>query len=242
MPKEFPDGHVVSIHRHLRVQLIYAVAGLIELRAGNALWLLPPQRAVWMPSGVAHQMRARGAVSLRTLYIQPDACPADFPCTVRAVNVSALLRELILRAADLAIDTPESPRESRLMAVLLDEIEWSPEQALHLPSGKDRRLTRICDAILADPSDPRTLAEWAHTVGASSRTLARLFSTDLGTPFLQWRQQARLLQALPRLAGGESVTRVAADLGYETSGAFSAMFRRYIGTTPSHYAKMSDSA
>ncbi|MDF3831369.1 helix-turn-helix transcriptional regulator [Cupriavidus basilensis] len=242
MPKEFPDGFVVAAHRHERAQLIYAVAGVIEVTAGHALWLLPTQRALWMPPGLEHGMRARGAVSLRTLYIRPETCPAATPAQPRLVNVSPLLRELVLRAASLPLDHAPGGREDRLMRVLLDELEWSPEQALPLPASQDRRLARICDALRDNPADPRTLAEWALEAGASSRTLARLFQAHTGVSFVHWRQQARLLYALPRLAAGEPVATIAAALGYDTPGAFAAMFRRYTGTTPSQYFRMSDPA
>ncbi|UNK00917.1 AraC family transcriptional regulator [Ralstonia insidiosa] len=111
-----------------------------------------------------------------------------------------------------------------------------------LPSGSDRRLTRICDAILATPSDPRTLEDWAAEAGASSRTLSRLFVAQTGLSFVHWRQQARICAALPLLAAGVPVTAVSAELGYETVGAFSTLFRRFIGVPPSAYAMLSDSA
>ncbi|MGO4810273.1 helix-turn-helix domain-containing protein [Cupriavidus sp. 2MCAB6] len=242
MPKEFPDGVVVAAHRHERAQLIYAVAGVVEVTAGQSLWLVPPQRALWMPAGVQHGMRARGMVSLRTLYIRPEACPAATPALPQLVNVSPLLRELMLRAAALPLGPAGTAREDRLLGVLLDELAWSPEQPLCLPASQDRRLARICGALRENPADARTLAEWAREVGASSRTLARLFVAGTGISFVHWRQQARLLYALPRLAAGEPVATIAADLGYDTAGAFATMFRRYTGTTPSQYARMSDPA
>lgn len=114
--------------------------------------------------------------------------------------------------------------------------------ALALPDPADRRLGRICQALLEDPADPRGLEEWARCVGASSRTLARLFLSELGVTFVHWRHQVRLAAALPRLAAGEAVARIAVDLGYQTPSAFSAMFRRLTGSTPSRYFALSDSA
>lgn len=156
--------------------------------------------------------------------------------------VSPLWRELIVRAAGLPLLYDERGREGRLMAVLLDELEWSREQPLALPDPADRRLGRICQALLENPVGPRGLEEWARYVGASSRTLARLFLSELGVTFVHWRHQVRLAAALPRLAAGEAVARIAVDLGYQTPSAFSAMFRRLTGSTPSRYFALSDSA
>ncbi len=106
MAKTFPAGFVVAEHRHERAQLIHALSGVIELHVGRTLWLVPPQRAVWMPAGMAHAMLARGEVRLHTVYVRPQSCPPEFPRVPRGVMVSPLLRELIVRAAGL----PDSPR------------------------------------------------------------------------------------------------------------------------------------
>lgn len=235
MPKEFPDGTQVDTHRHARAQLIFATQGVIEVTVGHALWLVPPQRALWMPPDMPHRMRARGHVALRSAYVRPDACPADFPATPRAVNVSPLLRELIVRAATIPLEYDAAGRDGLVITHLLAEIEWAPGHPLQLPTGNDRRLARICDAILAHPADARTLDQWALAVGASSRTLARLFIANTGVSFVQWRQLARIQHALPLLAEGKPIAVVSAELGYETAGAFTAMFQRLTGVTPSAY-------
>lgn len=165
MAKTFPAGFVVAEHRHERAQLIHALSGVIELHVGRTLWLVPPQRAVWMPAGMAHAMLARGEVRLHTVYARPQSCPPEFPRVPRGVMVSPLLRELIVRAAGLPLLYDERGREGRLMAVLLDELEWSREQPLALPDPADRRLGRICQALLENPADPRGLEEWARYVG-----------------------------------------------------------------------------
>jgi AraC-like DNA-binding protein/quercetin dioxygenase-like cupin family protein len=241
MAKEYPDGTTVDTHRHPRAQLIYATHGVVEVTVDHALWLVPPQRALWMPPDLPHRMRARGKVSLRSAYVSPDACPAGFPDAPRAVNVSPLLRELIVRAASIPLGADLTERDGLVITHLLAEIEWAPGHPLQLPCGGDRRLARICNAILASPGDTRTLDEWVREVGASSRTLARLFVVETGMSFIQWRQLARIQHALPLLASGMSVARVSSELGYETASAFAAMFRRVTGTTPSAYFRLSGS-
>lgn len=236
MAKDYPAGHAVARHTHLCGQLIYAVSGVMEIRADNGLWLVPPQRALWMPAGMPHSMLARRSpVALRTAYVRADRFPPAAPAHPGAVRVSSLLRELILRAATVAPDYAEDSREGRILGLMLEEIVWSSEQGLALPSGQDRRLATICESILATPQDRRTLEDWASQQGASARTLSRRFRAELGVPFQVWRQQARVMAALPRLAAGEPVTTVALEMGYDTPGAFSAMFKRLLGTSPSRY-------
>lgn len=242
MPKRFPNGFLVAPHAHARAQLIFATSGIVEVTANRSLWRIPPQRALWVPPGLPHAMRACGDVEMRTAYVSPQACGQGAPSVPRMVNVSPLLRELIVRVAALPVDHRPSGREALMIELMLAEIDWSPEQPLPLPSGADRRLARICDAILADPSDPRTLEDWAAEAGASSRTLSRLFVAETGLSFVHWRQQARISAALPLLAAGTPVTSVAAELGYETVGAFSTVFRRFMGVPPRAYPMLSDSA
>ncbi len=236
MAKDYPAAYAVSPHTHPCGQLIYAVSGVMEIRTDAGLWLVPPQRALWMPAGISHAMRTRGSpVALRTAYVRLDRCPADAPGQPGAVQVSSLLRELILRAATIPLDHAEDSREGRILGLILEEIAWSPEQGLHLPTGRDKRLAATCEAILANPQDNRTLDDWASQHGATARTLSRLFTAELGVPFQVWRQQARVMAALPRLAAGEPVTTVALEMGYDTPGAFSAMFKRLLGASPSRY-------
>jgi AraC-like DNA-binding protein len=235
MPKEYSPGFHVRPHFHRRSQLIYATAGVMEVTTTEGLWLLPPQRAVWMPAGLVHEMRARSAVSLRTLYIREAACPISFPQKPRSIRVSTLLRELILRIAGMSLARDPSEHERRILDLLFFEIVWEADGVLHLPMAKDKRLAIICRALIDNPGDGRDLEDWALLVGASSRTLARLYNREFGSTFLLWRKQVRALSAVPRLAAGEPVGVVAADLGYETPGAFAAMFRQVMGVRPSLY-------
>ncbi|WP_080741427.1 AraC family transcriptional regulator [Burkholderia aenigmatica] len=242
MPKAFPDGFVVAEHRHPRAQLVYTTTGIAEVVAGQSLWMIPPHRALWIPPDLPHAMRAHGPLEMRTAYVDPRAYRSATPDQPSLVNVSPLLRELIVRASSFPVEVNPDGRDDLVIQLMLAEIEWSPEQPLPLPSGQDRRLARVCDALLEHPADQRTLTEWADEVGASSRTLARLFTAETGLSFSQWRQQARISAARPLLASGCAVIAVAAELGYETTSAFSTVFRRFVGMTPSAYAKLSDSA
>jgi AraC-like DNA-binding protein/quercetin dioxygenase-like cupin family protein len=231
---DYPAGSRTGRHRHKRAQLVYAKAGTMTVSTPLGLWVVPPQRAVWIPAGIEHEVRMAGPVSMRTLYIRPAAAPS-LPTRCSAVNVTPLLRELILAAAALPTRPVSNGRAERIAALILDEICMLPVAPLHLPEPRDPRLRRIAAALMRDPADPRRLRDWSRTVGASSRTIARLFERETGMTFRQWQRQARLLSALPRLAEGEAVTTVALDLGYGTPSAFIEMFRRAMGTTPGRY-------
>ncbi|MGA7524617.1 MAG: AraC family transcriptional regulator [Acidobacteriaceae bacterium] len=121
------------------------------------------------------------------------------------------------------------------MALLLDEIDWRPARDMAMPRFHDARLIAIERALVDNPGDARTIDEWAAFAGASTRNLARLFEREAVMSFSRWREQFRALAAIPRLMNGESVTSLASEFGYETPGAFTAMFRRVLGMPPSQY-------
>lgn len=234
MAKDFADGFFIPPHAHKRSQIIYASSGVMRVQTPQGAWVVPPHRAVWVPAGVVHDVRMAGAVAMRTLYIVPDVV-RTLPDECCVVAVTPLLRELILRAVELPLLYDESGAEGRLMALILDELRVLPVLPLNLPMPTDPRLLRICRAILDGPGDTRTLGAWGRQVGASGRTLARGFVRETGMTFGRWRQQARLLEALTRLAHSQSVTTIALDLGYDSPSAFTSMFRRALGRTPSAY-------
>lgn len=233
--RECPADHVIDWHTHQRAQLLYAARGVMRVTTAAGVWVVPPQRAVWIPPGIEHHVKAQGTpLSLRSLYIdvsQKNGLPDD--CCV--VTVSPLLRELVLAAMDLPPAPPPDSAPARLITVLLDQIEVLPTASLHLPMIRDKRLRQLADKLLDDPSDSRTLAEWSSELGASERTLARVFVRETGLTFGHWRQQVRLLDALARLARGDSVTEVAYDLGYASQSAFISMFKKALGKTPKKY-------
>lgn len=234
MPKDFPSGHTIAPHRHARAQLIYAVSGVMRVTTAKGTWVVPPQRAVWMPAGMEHEIRMAGRVAMRTLYIDPKAAPPGFAdCTV--LEVSGLLRELILRAVEEPVDYDEAGMAGRVMALILDELGSATAVPLRIPMPRDTRLAALCRGLLEAPAAPDTLDDWAERVGASTRTLARLFQRETGMGFTAWRQQVRLAEAVSRLAQGEAIALVAESLGYASPSAFTAMFRRGLGASPTQY-------
>lgn len=204
------------------------------MKTQEGTWVIPPQRAVWVPGGMEHETQTIGAVEMRTVYISPYAARA-FSKHCCVVNISELLRALILRASVLPLTYKRQGRDARIMQMILDEIEASKTLPLHLPTPRHQRLAQLCSLIVEKPNLGLTLSDLAKKVGISKRTAERLFVRETGMTFNRWRQQARLLTALTELAAGHAVKQVAFKSGYTSQSAFSSMFKATFGTTPRHY-------
>ena len=228
---DYPDGHRLPRHTHRRAQLLYGATGVMQVSTADGNWVVPPQRAVWIPPGVAHEVLMLG-VSTRSLYIEPAAVTTmDARCQV--ISVSPLMRQLLMEAVELALDYDEAGRDGVLIDLLLHELLRSAHLPLHLPLPQDPRLLNLCQAFLKRPDAHVSPVQWAAQLPVSLRSFNRLFSRQTGLSFSQWRQQACVMSALSRLVVGDSVTRIALDLGYDSPAAFSTMFRRILGHAPS---------
>ena len=235
LSRDYPPGSVVDPHRHSRAQLLFATSGAMRVTTGGGAWIVPPLRAVWIPAGVEHGWLVTGLVRLRTLFIDPAAAPFMPAADCRVVEVSELLRALILAAMEIPADAPPAPRAGLIGALALDELARAPEAPLRLPMPQDPRLRRLCQSLLDHPARADTLESWADQAGASGKTIARLFLKETGLTFGAWRQQARLAEAVAQLALGRPISEVARAAGYDSASAFTAMFRRALGTSPRAY-------
>ncbi|WP_250061450.1 AraC family transcriptional regulator [Stenotrophomonas mori] len=233
--RAYAPGTLIPLHHHPdRHQLVYAESGVLVVRAGMGRWVVPSTRAIWIPAGIDHQVHCIGQVQMRSLYLAPTAMPQP-PAGASAVSVTPLLAALIRAAAGVVQPYREDSRDGRLMRLILDEIQALPALPLHLPEPADPRLRLIGRQLERHPDDPSTLRDWADRLRVDVKTIQRLCARELGMTFGQWRQQARLLRALERLAVGEKVIDVALALGYESPSAFSTMFKRRFGLTPSQF-------
>jgi AraC-like DNA-binding protein len=194
-------------------------------------WIVPPSRALWIPAHTVHEIQMFGTVEMRSLYIdQKTAAGMAESCVV--LNVTPLLRELVVRAVALPLRWDEAGDDALLMRLLLAEIRRLPACALDLPLPESADLSALCKRILGDLTTRRPCALDAGEMRTSARTLYRRFLRETGITFARWQQQARLLEAIRRLAEGVPVTTVAMDLGYDSPSAFSTMFRRSLGIAP----------
>ena len=234
LARDLPAEEGFDWHSHPRFQLVYAARGVMTVDTRDATWVVPPQRAVWMPPQVEHRITTKGVLELRSLYIQPRAA-ARMPRTCEVLEVTALLRELIVRATQLPMEYDLRGPAGRLVRLLLDELASLPRLPYHLPMPKTAPLATICRRLLDAPDDAATLEEVARDGALSGRTLARHFRRHTGMSFAEWRRRARLLRALGWIAEGRPMLEVAIELGYDSPSAFSAMFRRELGASPSSF-------
>jgi AraC-like DNA-binding protein len=234
LAKHYPNGYSISFHSHYSAQLEYASLGVMKVMTRKGIWCVPPQRAVFIPAHMEHQSSSSGGISLCNLLIQPDAAPG-LPEDCCVVTVPPLLRELMLHAVTLPRLYEDGSAEERIVDVILDMLQGLESAPLDLPIGSDARIRRVYEGLSENPDDNRSLESWGHMVGASGRTLARLFRSQTGLSFRQWRQQLRILEAIDRLGRGDSVTTIALDLGYESPSAFITMFKKALGKTPGQY-------
>lgn len=227
------DTQIVP-HQHAWTQLTYCASGLMQVTVTQSdlqtTFIVPPSRAVWIPPGVQHTVTVLEAAELRTVDLHADVSPAGWTAC-RVLVVSKLLRELI-HALEASLP---GPRDDALARLTLEEISHAATQDLGVPMPRDKRLRALCEALVRAPGERATLAEWAVDVGASERTVARLFRTELSTSFQQWRQQAVLAHALPMLARGVPISQVALASGYSSDSAFTAMFKAAMGQPPRHF-------
>jgi hypothetical protein len=227
----YPRGHHIRPHWHSRAQFLYAVEGTMRVRTPRRAWIVPPSRALWLPARTVHEIQMDGIVEMHSLYVNDDA-GAGMPDSCVVLSVTPLLRELAVRAVALPASYDEKGDDGLVMRLLVAEIRRLPHCALDLPLPESADLTSLCERILTDLSMRRPCDFDAGRMNTSTRTLYRRFLRETGITFARWKQQARLLESIRRLADGVPVTTVAMDLGYGSPSAFSTMFRRALGIAP----------
>lgn len=231
---DYEHGRLLEWHEHRRAQFLYAASGVMLVETREDAWTVPTDRAVLIPPRTRHQVRMLG-VSTRSLYIEPEAVPW-FPRRCEVVEVTPLLRELLLAAVAAPADDAPSGRDGAVVRLLLHEIADRAPVPLHVPMPTSAGLDGLCRAYLREPDASITNAAWAAGLHVSERDLSRRFRAETGTSPSAWRLRARLLAALPPLAAGVPVARVAVDLGYASPAAFTAAFSRTLGAPPSRFS------
>lgn len=235
---DHPNGLSVPNNDHEPVQFLYASRGVMTVNTSHGSWVVPESHAVWIPSNVRHKFEAREHLTLHSLLIKSEMVP-DQHEHCRVVVVLALLREAIIYAASFKKAYAPDSHEERLVTIILDLLQKLETVPFLLPAPQDQRLKTIASFLIEHPEDKTPLEAWAERVGATTRTLSRLFRKETGMTFKEWRRQAKIQEAIRLLAAGEQVSSIAFSLGYNSVSAFVAMFKKQLGYSPGRYLERS---
>lgn len=234
LARSYPRGLHIEPHSHDWGQVLYAMSGVMWLETPSEALLVPPNRAVWLPPQVPHGIRVVSELQMRNIYLRPGTADS-LGEQVQAFEVGGLLRELIVTLVQHERE-PDTDYYQALSQLAVLELQRARSLLLRvpLPEDSDRRLLNLCLTVMAEPSQEISFEQHAADAGASVRTLARLFQRSLGMGFADWRRQVQLATAAAALIDGRPVAGIAHALGY-TPSAFSDMFRRELGVSPTEY-------
>ncbi len=229
------EGSSTEWHHHHWGQFSYAIKGVLTVRTREGCYIAPPQFAIWIPEGIEHQVSSEDAAEMRSLYIESSALPEPSwqkPCVF---EITPLCKELIIRFCQQPVMYEAQTKQSRIVDVLLDELQSQKEANTRLPMPTDERMIAICHHLQQHPDSQNDIGQLGERVQLTGRSVSRLFKAQTGITFQQWRQHLRLLNALSRLEKGDSVMSVAVDCGYDSNSAFVAAFKKQFGCTPGRY-------
>ena len=218
---------------------MYAARGVLSVHTERGTSIVPANRVAWIPAGFTHYHRAHSDTDMRIVFLPPSLARLA-PGHPAVFMVSGLAREVLLTLTgpgnyDPAARNYDRAALARLRRVLVDELREAHEQPLQLPEPRDDRLQAIAQMLYEQPADNTSLAELGQAIGASGRTLSRLFHNELGMTFYEWRTQLRIYHALVLLADGHDTTHVAHACGWANPSSFIAAFTDIIGTTPGRH-------
>jgi AraC-like DNA-binding protein/quercetin dioxygenase-like cupin family protein len=238
---EYPAGFEVTEHAHGSDQLIYATRGVMEVRSGNGLWLIPPQFALWIPARTFHSIRMLAAVSMRTLYFRPNL-NAHSRQSCEVLSISPLLRELIVETVRVGRLRTRNRHECALRDLILLHLSQADATPTFIRLPEDARAAAAARAVIDNPARPWPLPALCVEAGASVRTMQRIFQKEVGIDFETWRRHVRLTKAVELLVSGRTVKEVSFAVGYRQPSAFVEAFRRTFGATPKAWAAGLDKA
>lgn len=229
-----PANATYPVMSHPWGEFVYSYSGITEVTAGEQHYLAPPHLGLWIPAGVEHTGFNHQEAVHCSVYIAQRLCAA-LPDQLCAVVVSPLVRALLDHLQDLPPEGEHSAARQRVLRVLVDQLASCPTMGSYVPTTEHAGLDAVLQTLRDHPADNRALSELASAHHLSERTLIRHCQRELGMPLTEWRQRLRLVAALPLLQAGRSVESVALELGYATSSAFIAMFKRLTGTSPKRF-------
>jgi len=223
-------------HYHVEGQLLFAIKGVMLVETEGNRWVIPPQRALWIPPRQVHSYTLLSQTELRTVYFSSSLIAECTNFTrrddVHVIMATALVKELI---AGLFSSEYKSPSQRKMALLLLEILSETAPLAAELPVPQDERLARAARLLLVSQRWDASLSELAEIATMSERTFTRLFTRDTGFSFRSWRQRARICASLDLLANGMPIKQVAWQLGFSCPAAFTAAFRAILNITPREF-------
>ena len=217
--------------------MVHAISGVLTVAVEGRSFVISPEQAVWLPTGLRHRVGSLLGAEFRSLWIGDEA-GRGLPMSPTVFGVTPLLKALIVEATEIEGEEDRDGYASRVTDLILDQLRRARPLpgALPWPRGGSS-LTPLCEALYADPADPRGPEAWGRELGMSERTLARRFEVEVGMSLRSWRRRLRLFKAIELMGGGLDVTRTAMELGYGSTSAFVYAFRTEMGCSPQAYMR-----
>lgn len=231
-----PARHYFPEHSRTWHQVVYAISGVLTVAVEGQSFVISPEQAVWLPTGLRHRVGSLLGAEFRSLWIADEA-GKGLPEKPTVFGVSPLLQALIIEAAAVEGQEDGDGYGGRVTVLILDQLRRAQPLASALPWPREEALTSLCQALYADPADRRGPDEWGRELGMSGRTLARRFEAELGMSLRSWRRRLRVFKAIELLGGGLGVTQTAMELGYGSTSAFIFAFRSDTGCSPQNYMR-----
>ncbi|WP_439651399.1 AraC family transcriptional regulator [Photobacterium atrarenae] len=237
-----PKGWVDEMHCHDWHQLIFPVRGLVQTQAGQSQFLVPHTSALFVPAGVHHESVAITETSFIGLYLNPRY-GRDYGQHLRPLEMTPFFKALVLELRQRC-QAPEQGHDKtlRLLAVLFDQIHDGDGYSYQLLVPQDRRVKLMFERLTAEPALTWSLAQWGEVVGASERTLSRLFLKEFNTTFALWRQHLRLVYSLSLLESSLPVQAIAHQVGYQNDSSYIKAFKARFGMTPQQFRQQGQQA
>ncbi|MDC7787549.1 helix-turn-helix transcriptional regulator [Rhodoplanes sp. TEM] len=234
--QHLPKRHLFPRHSHTWNQFVYATSGTLFAAIENAWYVISPEQAYWVPTGIVHMTGALQDSEFRSLYID-DSVAAELPREGFVFSVTPLMRTLIIELSELEKAGERSDYSERVERLILDQLVRLPKESFHLPWPHSPMLLKMCQELFDNPSDDRDIEAWGRELGASPRTLHRRFEREVGIGIREWRNRLRVFRAIDLLGASDNITEIALELGYSTPSAFTYMFRQRMGCAPSEWRR-----
>lgn len=231
---EMPKGYVDTMHEHTWHQIIFPINGLLQTKSGDYQYLAPHTSALFVPATLQHESIALSNTTFMGIYLNPNFC-GIYKKKIRAISLTPFLKELLQEIRRKCVSTDNLDEISHLLAVLHDQIHREEILTFKLLLPKDRRLKLIFDKLSDTPALDWSLKKWGEKVGASERTLSRLFVKEFNTSFPRWRQHLRLIYSLSLLDEDLPIQAIADRVGYQNDSSYISSFRSYFNTTPQKF-------